>query len=171
MVLFMEVYIDGGCRGNGEPWAYGAASACFKEQSGGWGLCWQIALPRGSHVRPPTSQRAELHAVILALDRIINAYKALNTTSCLEATIKTDSRYVVGCMRTWINDWLANGFINASGKSVANRDLIERALNLDDDLASMGGRIDYVYIPREQNKMADEACCDWLDKQEMALFG
>ncbi|TID23447.1 ribonuclease H1 [Venturia nashicola] len=164
----MEVYIDGGCRSNGQDWAIGAAAACFKSQGGEWDQSWIMELPRGRYERKPTSQRAELSAVIMALNKIIEKANTLPTNAWPEVTIYTDSKYVVGCMRDWIVNWQQNNFRNANGKEVANRDLIEEASDLDYDVLEMGS-IAYVWIPREQNTFADRMCNVCLDRQERRI--
>ena len=56
-------------------------------------------------------------------------------TPRLNVTIHSDSKYAVSCMNVWIDKWTQNGWTNAQGEPVANRDLIEQASNLDDRLA------------------------------------
>lgn len=80
-------------------------------------------------------------------------------------TIYSDSRYAIGCMTEWIYKWTNNGWINAAGNEVANRDLIEEASDLDDRLKKEGD-VRYVWIPRSQNQLADEACNDCMDEQD-----
>ncbi|KAL2811872.1 ribonuclease H-like domain-containing protein [Aspergillus granulosus] len=161
MVYIMEIYVDGGCRGNGKPWAIGATAAAFKKRNGKH-KGYRRALP--SHPRP-TSQRAEIAAIILALKKALRIRKHLLTNPYLDVTIYSDSRYAVGCMTRWIHKWANNGWTNARGDEVANRDLIERASDLDDRLNRVGD-VSYVYIPREQNQHADKLCNICLDEQE-----
>jgi ribonuclease HI len=68
-------------------------------------------------------------------------------------------------MTEWIYKWTNNGWINAAGNEVANRDLIEEASDLDDRLKKEGD-VRYVWIPRSQNQLADEACNDCMDEQD-----
>jgi ribonuclease HI len=67
-------------------------------------------------------------------------------------------------MTAWIYKWRRNGWINSAGYEVANRDLIEEADDLDTRLKQEGD-VQYVWIPREKNQDADEACNDLLDEQ------
>lgn len=157
----MNVYVDGGCRGNGQAWAYGAAAACFKQRSGDW-LTWTRRLNNNSYP-PPTNQRAEITAVIVALQQILDKYEELNCYPRLQVTIYTDSKYVVGCMADWIYKWSSNGWINAAGNEVVNRDLIQEASCLDDRVAELG-TIKYQWIPRAQNEMADGECNDEMNE-------
>ena len=73
-------------------------------------------------------------------------------------------RYAIGCMTSWIYKWANNGWINAAGYEVANRDLIEEASDLDDRLKKEGD-VDYIWIPRKENQYADGCCNDALNDQ------
>ena len=55
--------------------------------------------------------------------------------------------------------------MNAAGNQVANRDLIEKASELDDQVKELG-TVDYVWIPRDENQDADEAANGRLDEME-----
>lgn len=68
-------------------------------------------------------------------------------------------------MTDWIYKWRNNGWINSAGNEVANRDLIEEADDLDTQLKEEG-KVDYVWIPRDQNSEADGACNNVLDVME-----
>lgn len=100
------IYTDGACSGNPGPggWAailqYGDTS---KEISGG--------------EQSTTNQRMEIRAVLEAL-------------RCLkqpcDVTIYSDSAYVINCFRQkWHVNWRRNGWKNAKGDPVQNRDLWE----------------------------------------------
>jgi len=160
MVYIMEIYVDGACRGNGQPGSIGAAAAVFKLRSGGH-EAWTKILPR---YPPPTSQRAEITAVILALEQALEKLAELQTNPFLDVKIYSDSRYAVGCMTNWVYKWSENGWINAAGNEVANRDLIEEASDLDDRLKQEGD-VEYIWIPREKNQDADDYCNEALDEE------
>lgn len=118
----------------------------------------------------PTNQRAEIMAVILALEKIIEKYDNLRNNATTRRGHLHNLKYALGCMATWIYKWVKNGFINAAGHEVTNRDLIEKASNLDDQLAQLR-YIKYVWIPREENEMADCMCNQCLDEQEAPVTG
>ena len=67
-------------------------------------------------------------------------------------------------MKTWIYKWANNGWINSTGDEVANRDLIEQASDLDDRLKEEGD-VEYIWISREKNHLADSYCNKALDRQ------
>lgn len=162
------IHIDGSCINNGYANAYAGAAAVDPMRR----LVKEEALP---HSPIATSQRAELCGVKLALslaDEIHNS-SALGNFS-LE--IRTDSRYVWGIFEGgWYQNWIGNGWMNASGKPridirmserltkeaglpVANRDLIEEIVEMIQTIyESYQGYADifFVWIPREENVEAD----------------
>ncbi|KAI1505768.1 ribonuclease H-like domain-containing protein [Biscogniauxia marginata] len=97
----------------------------------------------------------------MALEWALERYEALDGQPAARVRVRTDSRYAVGCMRDWIYQWTRNGWHNAAGQEVANRDLIERASELDDQVADLGS-VEYEWVPREQNETADQHCNEAL---------
>ena len=102
----VEVFTDGGCRGNPGP--------------GGWGAVLRF----GSHERElrgseenTTNNRMELLAAISALEAM--------TEPCV-VILTTDSTYVKDGITRWIPNWKANGWKTAAKKPVKNKDLWER---------------------------------------------
>jgi len=160
MVYTMEIYVDGGCRGNGQPGSIGAAAAVFKLRSGKH-EAWTKILPQ---YPPPTNQRAEITAIILALELALEKLAELRTNPWLDVKIYSDSRYAIGCMTDWVYKWSRNGWINAAGNEVANRDLIQEASDLDDRLKEEG-TVEYIWIRREENQDADRYCNQALDEE------
>ncbi|KAL4783288.1 ribonuclease H-like domain-containing protein [Aspergillus varians] len=114
MVYRMEIYADGGCRGNGSPHAIGAAAAALKSKHGRY-TGWTKGLPSSTY---PTNQRAEITAIILALEVALEKYNSLDTTPHLDVTIYSDSRYAISYMTKWIYKWCRNGCVNAKGREV-----------------------------------------------------
>ncbi|CAI7655224.1 unnamed protein product [Penicillium manginii] len=149
MVYTMKIYTDGGCRGNGSQNAIGAAAAVLMRK---WGSPKSWVRPLNSWPTP-TSQRAELEAIILALQKALEVYEGLGNEPVLDVTIYSDSR---------------NGWINCAGDTVANQDLLEKASDLDDRLREEGV-VEYVWIPREQNELADKICDENMDNQKKEL--
>lgn len=158
----MDFYVDGGCRGNGQEWAFGAAACCLMK-SHNRGYSWTSK--RLPQYPTPTNQRAELCAIILALEWALEKYDELDSYPNLDVRIHTDSRYAVGCMKTWIYKWAENGWVNSAGNEVANRDLIQRASDLDDRVAELGS-VSYIWVPRSENEDADRHCNEILDDME-----
>jgi ribonuclease HI len=166
MVYVIDLYADGGCRGNGQPGAIGAAAVIFKKRKSRWRPKHSVALPRNP---PPTNQRAELTAVILALEKAREQYKKMLTYPNLDVTIHVDSKYAIGCMTKWIHKWRRNGWTNRRGEPVANKDLIMRASALDNELKKLGS-VDYEWIPRDENWRADQLCNENMNQQVRYLY-
>lgn len=130
----MVMFVDGGCRRNGYSNAIGAA-ACIIISKYGKSQGWYREIP--THLNP-TSQRAELSALILALETAIERYEESHTNPYMDVTIHMDSRYAHDCITEWVYKRVGNGWKNAKGYEVANRDLIEEASDLDDRLKALG---------------------------------
>ncbi|KAH9905906.1 ribonuclease H-like domain-containing protein [Xylariomycetidae sp. FL2044] len=151
--MSLEFEVDGGCRGNGSPHSVGVAAAVLR-------------LPGGNHSARtvdvdnreywPTNQRAELTAAILALKWALEEFESRGW-SRMDVVIKSDSRYVVGCMTEWYFTWRQNGWVNFHGAPVVNRDLIEEAAYLSGEVQGRGS-LCYNWIPRRQNALADGYC-------------
>ncbi|OTB01937.1 hypothetical protein M426DRAFT_25102 [Hypoxylon sp. CI-4A] len=113
--------------------------------------------------RHPTSQRAEMAAVIMALEWAFELYDDLRSYPRLSVVIRTDSHYAVGCMTHLVDRWVANGWINARGREVANRDILEKAKKYSDLLARLGS-VTFEYIPREANREPEVETVELLDQ-------
>ena len=166
MVYTMRITVDGACRGNGQPGARGCAAAIFKFRR-------NMTLSRHSvllaNYPTPTNQRAELAAIILALKEALKKYLDLDTQPRLDLRISTDSKYAVSCMNEWIFKWLENGWLNAAGRPVVNRDLIKEAWDLRCELRQVG-RVKFRWIPREENEDADSYCNEILDDSDWGYY-
>ncbi len=102
----VEIFTDGACRGNPGP--------------GGWGVLLRFGDGEkqlwGGEART-TNNRMELTAAIEGL--------AALTRGC-NVQLTTDSQYVRQGITTWIKNWKARQWKNASRQPVKNRDLWER---------------------------------------------
>ena len=164
MVYIMQFQVDGGCRGNGRIDAVGAAACCALKVDGSPGEAWVAALPSWP---PPTNQRAELTAIILALRVAISRHQKWDIRARLHVVVESDSRYAVNCMNTWLKKWRCNGWMNAAGCEVANRDVLEDALHWESELPD-GTTVVYQWIPRSMNERADRHCNMELDSLQNA---
>lgn len=109
----IAVYTDGACSYNPGP--------------GGWGA---IILRNNQETElsgfepNTTNNRMELTAVIQGLT-------ALQDTTA-SVTLYTDSQYIVNAINQhWLDNWQIKGWVNASKKPVANRDLWEEIIQLN----------------------------------------
>lgn len=162
MVYIMMLYTDGGCRNNGYEGAIGAAAAIHRKK---WGKIneWVKELPL---VPKPTNQRAEITAVIIALEQVLyRYYHVLNRSPRLDVTIHTDSTYVIGCMTKWMHKWTRNGWMTSKQTRVANRDLLETAIHLQNQVLKLG-KVRYTKVTRAQVQDVDDLCNYNMDMQE-----
>lgn len=108
-------YTDGGCRQNQN-----------KENIGGYGA---VLLYKGHKkelyqgFRNTTNNRMEMTAAISAL-KSMKRYD-------IPVEIRTDSAYLCNCMvKKWYVNWMRNGWMTSTGKTVENRDLWIQILEL-----------------------------------------
>lgn len=97
----------------------------------------------------PTSSRAELSAIILALEEALRKFCGDSSYKDLGLRIYSDSTYAVNSMEGWIGMWRRNGWTNLTGHAVPNRDLLEEAEDLDGSLRETG-RVRYFVVPRRE---------------------
>ncbi len=62
-----------------------------------------------------------------------------------------------------LETWRGNGWKNSMGRAIADSDLIQEAGRLNDMLRELG-KLEYVWIPRNENKDADRACKEAMDR-------
>ncbi len=107
----LEIYTDGGCRGN--------------PGIGAWAICAylkdNIKHKRSSGSIETTNNIMELTAAIEAAKLYAENYKEEYKT----ATIKTDSKYTIDCVKTWIHNWRKNNWLTANKSPVKNAALIK----------------------------------------------
>ncbi|KAI4258000.1 MAG: hypothetical protein LQ352_001390 [Teloschistes flavicans] len=108
----LRIHTDGSALGNGQTGAFAGVGVYF-----GPGDKRNV-----SEILPgprQTNQRAELTAILRALE-IVPKNRGVS--------IITDSKYAIDCVTVWYVNWRKNGWKNASGKAVENKDLIENIL-------------------------------------------
>lgn len=122
--------------------------SCANKQ-GGYGIV--IVYPNGQveelHGKVPcttcTNNIAELWAVVTALD-------ALDEQQ-LPIDIYTDSKYVIGCLVTWTQGWIQNGWKTTQGRAPLNSGYIQRCLQLTE-----GKKVTYTYVPGHKGNELNE---------------
>lgn len=150
----IAVFVDGACSGNGQPWARAGMGVFF-----GPGSRHNItqSLDDGG---PQTNQRAEIRAAILALDRV----KQLLDLGRLDTdlvVVATDSAYLVGGITEWIYKWYQNGWMNARGGDVSNREDFEELDELINELEDdYGVFVEFWKVDRYDNQESDELARD-----------
>ncbi|XMA08889.1 hypothetical protein WAI453_001680 [Rhynchosporium graminicola] len=107
----------------------------------------------------PTSNRAELRAVVAALSHARTKMFSDDSGNHVEFSklvIATDSTYLVDGATTWCKTWESNGWLRSCGKPAKNQDLwkllLERCRTLQ---TKKSQEIAFWHIPREENETAD----------------
>jgi ribonuclease HI len=103
----VQVYTDGGCRGNQARTNVGA---------------WACYLVYGQHTREhygaernTTNNKMELMGAIMGLRSVKNKNVGVD--------LYTDSAYVYNGINQWIYGWLKRGWVNSKKEPVANKEL------------------------------------------------
>ena len=98
---------DGACSGNPGP--------------GGWGALLRFedgsVEEFGGHAPDPTNNRMELQAALEVLQRLDQLPRHP------DLTLRTDSKYLIDGLGSWIKGWKRKGWKTAAGKPVLNQDL------------------------------------------------
>ncbi len=140
----ITIYTDGGCSPNPGLGTY--AWLMIAESNG---KILKTCEHFGAHPFS-TNQRMELTAVITALQAL---------TRSTEASVISDSEYVVKGMNEWLPKWKSNGWRSSSKKPVLNKDLWQQL----DDLILLGRhtiRFEWTrgHANNSHNNRVDELC-------------
>ncbi|MCG7520504.1 ribonuclease HI [Ruegeria sp. Ofav3-42] len=117
----ITIHTDGSCRGN--PGRGGWAAVVRRYEDGN-----EIKKrPVCGSVTHTTNNRMEMTAAIKGIRQIRRDEKA-------QITVYSDSRLLIQGMTKWVPKWQTNGWRNAGGKPVENRDLWGELLAASDGL-------------------------------------
>jgi len=141
------VFTSGACLNNGQAGARGGYGIMYGPLNPGLSAPLERA-PDGS---PPTSNRAELRAVVGAL-----TMRYWPGEGFFRIVIATDSEYVVSGATQWCQKWVANGWKTASGAMVKNQDLWKMVLEKMEEYEADGFAVQFFQISREWNEAADD---------------
>ncbi|MFJ2214187.1 ribonuclease H [Streptomyces sp. NPDC101062] len=133
-----------------------ACDGASKGNPGPAGWAWVIADGAETPVRweaGPLGTATNNVAELTALERLLTA-----TDPDVALEVRMDSQYAMKAVTTWLPGWKRKGWKTASGKPVANQELVAR---ID---ALLGGRsVEFRYVPAHQvdgdrlNDFADRA--------------
>ena len=117
----MQIYTDGSCIGAAKR-RYAGYGVHFAEP----GICGpDISV---GFEDDATNQRAELWAILAALQRLDNRHVPLDVA----CTINTDSQYSIDCLTKWRLTWSRNEWKTSKGADVKHADLVRAAGKLYD---------------------------------------
>ncbi len=142
------IYTDGACPNNGKPSATAGCAFVYGPSP----LTGTVSFPlerKGPSgvIYPPTSNRAELRAVIAALQ-----YRHWRGEGWTELVIATDSEYVALGATAWVRGWRRKGWMTKKNTPVKNRDLWELLL---ERIQTLQLHVLFWRIPRDWNRLAD----------------
>jgi ribonuclease HI len=157
MGYYMGFKVDGACSNNGTSLARGS-SAVVRIHRNGHVSHRSRRLPSNNTNNSDidTSSRAKMTALIMALEWAVEAVGKLRFSPRVTVDIRGDSQYAVSSMSEWIVGWKANGWRSVNGGPVANRDLMEKAWELEQQILKSRGQVRYIWISRTKNKLADK---------------
>jgi len=140
----VEIFTDGGCRGNPGPGGWGALMCYGEHEKEIYG-----------YDKETTNNRMELMAAIRALE-------VLNRAS--EVSLTTDSNYVRQGITEWLEGWKKRGWKTAAKKPVKNKDLWQR---LDEAVARHNVEWHWVkgHSGHEGNERADDLANRAMDEK------
>jgi ribonuclease HI len=79
--------------------------------------------------------------------------------------IKADSGYLMNGMTEWILKWEKNGYTNAKGTKVVNRELFEECQREVRWLEERGAIVQFWHVKRKWNKKPDDLANAALDEE------
>ena len=132
----MNIFTDGSTLNN----------QCAEKRIGGIGVyfgegdCRNISKPLKKNA---TNQRSELKACIAALKKC---------TTSDEINIYTDSKYVIGCMTEWIDNWIRNNWKKSDGKEIKNLKLIKKLYSL---INKRDGKVNFYHVKAHKKKPSE----------------
>ncbi len=139
----VEVYTDGGCRGNPGP--------------GGWGVLLKYGEHRKElkgHQENTTNNQMELMAAIQAFEVL--------TRPC-KVKITTDSQYVKNGITQWMAGWKKKNWKTAANKPVKNKELWQRL-----DAAIQPHEVEWHWVKghsgHPENERVDELANEAMDE-------
>ena len=158
------IYTDGACLDNGHANARAGCGFVFSSVPNPASFCTFRLENKGptGEVYKPTSNRAELRAVIAAL-----RYRAWDGEGFRSIVIATDSDYVVNGATRWVRSWLKKGWKTSIGAPVKNKDLWQVLLGEAERWSERGVKIQFWWIPRYLNTEADLRARNGANQQEV----
>lgn len=136
----IEIWCDGGCRGNSKD-----------ENIGGWGA----VLKYKDNIKELYDGERNTTNNIQELKSVINALQALKTNN-KPILIYCDSQYVVNGITKWIDGWKKRGWRKSDKKVIENLELWKKL----DELVNLQQNIQFIWVKghadNEGNNRADE---------------
>jgi ribonuclease HI len=138
----VEIFTDGGCKGNPGPGGYG----CIIKQNG------DVQELKGGSPET-TNNIMEMTAAIVALQQLPDP---------CNIKLTTDSQYVVKGVTEWMKGWIRNGWKTASRQPVKNKELWQELHKLNEHHT-----ITWIWVKGHNGHVENERC-DQLANEAIA---
>lgn len=137
------VFTDGSCISNG-----------YQDAHGGYGIHFpnkELADVSEPFLdKPITNQRAELYAIKVALEKIIDKFDPELIT------IYSDSNYSIKCLTVWIYAWQKNDWKNVKKQPIKNLDIIIPTFHL----IKKHGNVKFIHVKSHTKGTDYESLCN-----------
>ncbi|KAM0335573.1 hypothetical protein ACHAQA_000621 [Verticillium albo-atrum] len=137
----LAVYTDGSSLANGRAGAAAGVGVFF-------GVDDARNLSERLEGEPQTNQRAELTAIIRALEI---------APEDQDVQIFTDSQYSINCVTVWYKGWEKKDWHNSKGDPVKNRDLVEEVRELIDTREAEGAQTVFTWVKGHADNVGNTA--------------
>jgi len=127
----IEIFTDGGCRGNPGP--------------GGWG----VLLRYKQHIKEMKGHQPDTTNNQMELMAAIQAFEVLNRPCHVKIT--TDSQYVKNGITQWVSGWKQKGWKTAANKPVKNQVLWQRL-----DAAIQSHNVEWFWVKGHSGHLENE---------------
>ncbi|KAB5582763.1 ribonuclease H-like domain-containing protein [Coniochaeta sp. 2T2.1] len=131
----LHIYTDGACKGNGKTNSRGGVGVFFGHND-------ERNIAEKLQGEPQTNQRAELSAILRALE-----VAPLDTP----VIIVTDSSYSINCLTKWRKGFERNGWNTSKGEPVKNVDLIKGVIACIEARKARGTRTEFEWCKGHAN--------------------
>ncbi|MFZ2484439.1 MAG: ribonuclease HI [Minisyncoccia bacterium] len=161
----ITIYTDGSSRGNPGPGGWAGVLIYDKnDQAPMSNDQWVTEI--GGREEHTTNNRMELTAAIESLELVS---KLVPSAKPLEASLYTDSEYVMKGITEWVHNWQKKGWRTANKKPVLNQDLWQRLLEVTE-----GKNIEWKYVAGhagvDLNERADVIATEFADGLNPSLY-
>lgn len=150
----LEIYCDGGCRGNQAD-----------TNIGGWGAY----MIYGPHKKKLYGGEANTTNNKMELTGAIEGLKAIKNKN-IPTDVFVDSAYVLNGITNWIYGWMKRGWKNSKKEPVANKELWMELLEEKDKFADITFNKVKGHSTNEGNNMADELANVAMDQVEAGVI-
>lgn len=162
MVAPVEIYTDGSAIRNPGPAGFGYIIRWYVPKENELPETKELSNSKG--FRLSTNSRMEIMGVLEALNEFKTEYRKNTFGDSGQVNVFSDSEYVCNSInKRWIdkwqtNNWMTSGYNGQAPKSVANRDLWEKMLQITGEIRSMGITVTFNWVKGHNGDPMNERC-------------